>query len=148
MIGSALPSPGGNLLVSKRRIQAPSEYRVDLMEPVRLGLSRDVVLISQFERESDKRDRFQRMQENLDSCFRQDLAKFQEEIKRRQERMKKYDEILTTKSESHGFRFLKYHKKRQVTRDAREHRGAKDEEDRNKGYKQMQERIKEAEKRR
>jgi hypothetical protein len=49
------------------------------------------------------------MQENLSSTFQKDLTKFQNELKHRKDKIKKFDEFMTQKREDQGFRFIKYY---------------------------------------
>jgi hypothetical protein len=72
-------------------------------------VDRDVVISCQFEREAAKVNRMHRMQENLSSTFQKDLTKFQNELKHRKDKIKKFDEFMTQKREDQGFRFIKYY---------------------------------------
>ena len=57
-----------------------------------------------------------KMQENLNSTFQTELSRFQNELKKRMDKLKRLDEFMTTKREEQGFRFIKYYKKRGNTK--------------------------------
>ena len=57
-----------------------------------------------------------KMQENLNSTFQTELSRFQNELKKRMDKLKRLDEFMTTKREEQGFRFIKYYKKRENTK--------------------------------
>ena len=56
------------------------------------------------------------MQENLNSTFQKDLTKFQNELKKRKDKLKKVDEIMNQDRERKGFQFIKYYKKREANK--------------------------------
>jgi hypothetical protein len=82
----------------------------------RTGVNRELVITTQFEREQAKLERMQKMQENLNSTFQKDLTKFQEELKKRKDKLKKFDDFMSQRREENGFRFIKYYKKRENTK--------------------------------
>ena len=54
-----------------------------------------------------------KIEDNLDSTFQRDLSRFQNELKKRKDKIKKFDEYSNLKREEHGFRFIKQYKKRE-----------------------------------
>ena len=60
--------------------------------------------------------RIQKIEENLNSTFQRDLSRFQNELKKRKDKIKKFDEYSSLKREELGFRFIKQYKKRENSR--------------------------------
>lgn len=56
------------------------------------------------------------MNDNVESTFQKDLQKFKDEIKKRKERIKKFNQYVTNKKETSEFRFMKLRTKREQTR--------------------------------
>lgn len=63
-----------------------------------------------------KQERWSKMNDNLQSKFQQDLQKFKHEINKRKEKIKKFDEFMSSIKEKNEFKFLRLRQKREQTK--------------------------------
>lgn len=77
------------------------------------GVNLEMRLQQQYEREQIRKERWDKMNENLESKFHTDLKKFKEEIIKRKDRIKKYDAYISEVDGKKRFKFMQLRQKRE-----------------------------------
>ncbi|TNV82334.1 hypothetical protein FGO68_gene6333 [Halteria grandinella] len=92
-----------------------STVRPSIVEQ-RSGINLEMRLQQHYEREQIRKERWDKMNENLESKFQTDLKKFKEEILKRKNRIKKFDAYISSKDQGTQFKFMQLRQKREQKR--------------------------------